>query len=193
MVVSGAILLVLASGIGLIAVVGGRAKNLSRMQMDFVSRVSHELRTPMSVIRSAAHNLEKGVVLDQKDVQEYGKLLGDEGLRLSQMVDQILMFSCMESGRTKFDKQPATVADIVKRSLSTMSSAIEQAGADVTADLGAGLPKVNVDTPAVAHCIDNLVSNALKYGRSDAGVKIQIRATREGDDVVLSVSDKGPG
>ena len=72
---------------------------LARQQLEFVATVSHELRTPLAVIRSAADNLADGVVNDEARIRQYGQLVRREGLRLTDLVEQILEFAGLQSGQ----------------------------------------------------------------------------------------------
>jgi signal transduction histidine kinase len=75
-----------------------------------------------------------------------------------------------------------------------MSSAFSQAGCEVEQRIAGNLPKVNADERALAECLHNLLSNALKYGRNETGQRIQIDARRaDKNTVVISVADSGPG
>jgi signal transduction histidine kinase len=192
--ISFGVLLLLASSAVLVVISSHRARALAQLQMDFVARVSHELRTPLAIIRSAAYNVANGVVSDEKDVREYASMVQTEGQRLSTMVDQILTFSRTESGRETYEVQPIDVDDVVDRAVAIMSSAISQARCEVDRSIAGNLPKVKADERALTECLQNLLSNALKYGRTEPVTRIQIEARRtDSNTVVLSVVDFGPG
>ena len=103
------ILGVLAASMALLIVSTRRSQELARQQLEFVAAVSHELRTPLAVIRSAGENLADGVVHDDGQIRKYGELVRAEGRRLSEMVEQILEFSGIQSGQRGFARQPVSV------------------------------------------------------------------------------------
>ncbi len=109
LVVSTSILGVLAASMALLIVSTRRSQELARQQLEFVAAVSHELRTPLAVIRSAGENLADGVVHDDGQIRKYGELVRAEGRRLSEMVEQILEFSGIQSGQRGFARQPVSV------------------------------------------------------------------------------------
>src|SRR5207244_10762051 len=113
--VSFGILVVLGIGAVTAVLSGQRAKTLGRLQMEFAAGVSHELRTPLAVIQSAAHNLRAGVVRDKEGVEQYAAIVQDEARRLSDMVDEVLLYSETQSGRKKYDLQPIDVNEAVDR------------------------------------------------------------------------------
>ena len=91
-----------------------RAQDLARQQLEFVATVSHELRTPLAVIRSAADNLADGVVNDEARVRQYGQLVRREGLRLTDLVEQILEFAGLQSGQRTMTTRPVAVSGMLR-------------------------------------------------------------------------------
>jgi signal transduction histidine kinase len=188
------ILLMLALSVILVLVSSHRARALAQLQMDFVARVSHELRTPLAIIRSAAYNLATGVVSDEQGVREYAGMVQTEGQRLSNMVDQILTFSRTESRRDTYDVHPVYVDEIVDRVMSNVSAALNAAGCTIDRQVDDKLPRVKADERAFTECLQNLVTNALKYGCTQSANRIRVEAMTNGDGAVLvSVADSGPG
>src|SRR6185436_6781970 len=84
--------------------------------------------------------------------------------------------------------------EIVDRAVGTMSSAITHAHCEVDRNIAGNLPKVSADERALTECLQNLLSNAMKYGRTEPLTRIQIEARRADiNTVVVSVVDFGPG
>jgi len=192
--VSFGILLLLASSVVLVVVSSHRARALAQLQMDFVARVSHELRTPLAIIRSAAYNVANGVVSDENEIREYASMVQAEGQRLSTMVDQILSFSRTEKRRNTYDVRPVQVDEIVERVIQIMSSSLNSAACEINRSIAGNLPKVKADEQALAECLQNLVSNAIKYGCGESARRIDIEARRaDTNTVVVTVADHGPG
>jgi signal transduction histidine kinase len=108
------ILALLGVSVSLIAINAQRSQRLATQQMDFVATVSHELRTPLTVIQSAAQNLSAGVITDPARARQYGELIDAEGRRLTDMVEQILEFAGLASGRPA-TRTAADAADVVRK------------------------------------------------------------------------------
>ncbi len=193
--VSFGVLLLLGSSVAMIAVFTRRAEKLAKLQMEFVAGVSHELRTPLAVICSAAENLADGVVDSRPQIQKYGSLIHTEGRRLSEMIDQILGFAMPQADRKKFELRPVDVAGAVEGALETSSRALREAGVEVARRIEPGLPPAMADPTSLANCIQNLVSNALKYGRDGGWLGVQARSGQgaNGPEVQIRVEDKGLG
>jgi signal transduction histidine kinase len=191
LLVSTSILAVLGASMALLIVSTRRSQKLARQQLEFVAAVSHELRTPLAVIRSAGENLADGVVLDEQQVRRYGDLIRGEGRRLTDMVEQILEFAGIQSGQRGFSRRPLDVRNAIEDVLVASGSLIAEGSMQVDVDIPDGLPPVAADEPALRRVLQNLISNAIKYGAS--GRWIGIKARVDGDRVFVSISDKGIG
>ena len=100
--ISFGIILVLGAGLITLVISSQRAHTLGKLQMEFAAGVSHELRTPLAVIRSAAHNLRSGIVHDKEGVEQYAAIVQEEARRLSDMVEEVLLYAETQSGRKKY-------------------------------------------------------------------------------------------
>jgi signal transduction histidine kinase len=193
--ISFGILLLLAVSIGLILVSTRRAQRLAQQQMEFVSAVSHELRTPLAVIRSAGENLADGVIDDREQVRRYGELIRGEGRRLTEMVEQVLEFAGAESGRKNYELRPVEVTGLIESTLAAYQQQIIEGGFHPETAVPAGLPPIKGDLAALRHALQNLLSNAMKYGGEDRwiGLNAQIVAGEGGAEVRITVTDHGRG
>jgi signal transduction histidine kinase len=195
LLVSFGVLLLLATSMALVLISSARARRLAAQQMEFVAGVSHELRTPLAVIRSAAENLADGIVNDDKGVRKYGALIAGEGRRLTAMVEQVMTFAGLQAGRPGFDVRPVDVGAVVDQALVAVAPFIHDQNAEVTREIPQALPPILADAPAVSRCLENLITNALKYGGDPVRIQISARrslATRR-QDVEITVQDNGPG
>lgn len=190
--VSFAVFLVLAGGVAALLVSTRRAQRLARLQMEFVAGVSHELRTPLSVICSAADNLADGLVAGETQVRRYGGVIRGEGRRLAHMVEQILGFAGLRSGRVTYDLAPADAGKLIERALAACAPELRSSGCEVEKEIEPDLPPVMADPAALVQCLRNLVDNALVHGA--AGRWIGLRARRAGGRTVeIVVEDRGAG
>ncbi len=189
------VLLLLAASLALILVSVRRAHRLAQLQMDFAAGVSHDLRTPLTIICSAADNLAEGVVTSAPQVKYYGALIRNEGGRLSSMVDQVLAFVAQASGRARYDLQPLEIEGFIEQVLADSRTVIEASGLSLEKHIHPGLPLVRADAVALAQCVQNLISNAAKYGAGGGwmGLRAESRPTPGGEEIQLTVEDHGPG
>jgi signal transduction histidine kinase len=189
-------LLLLAVSMSLILVFARRAHRLAQLQIDFVAGVSHELRTPLAVICSAGDNLADGVVGNADgSARKYGELIRSEGRRLAAMIEQILKFASLRSGRYLYNLSPAHINDVVLNALEQSKSAIEASGFSVDTSFDPDLPPVNVDSTVLSKAIQNLIQNALKYSGESRWMQLRTEKaqTKRGIEVCLTVEDRGLG
>jgi signal transduction histidine kinase/HAMP domain-containing protein len=183
---------VLVTAIALALRSAARATALSHMKTEFVSNVSHELRTPLSSIQIFAEFLRSGRVRDAKKVEEYGASIEAEARRLSRLVENILDFSRIESGRKLYRREPVAVEDVVAEALDAYEAPLQQAGFRVQVRApDAPLPQISADREALVQVLCNLIDNAIKYARDGAALEIDL--SRDGDGVAIAVRDAGGG
>ena len=191
-------LVILAGSIFLLFAAMQRTRTLAKMQMEFVAGVSHELRTPVSVICSAADNLAEGVVDGKPQVQNYGQLIRGEARRLASMVEQILLFSTGKQNTARYNLQPVDIVSVIEGVLRDAAPAIASAGMTLERAIDPELPHVMGDGGAVSRCLENLVSNGIKYGATGGWMRVvaslnESRNGRHRQEVVITVEDHGIG
>jgi two-component system, OmpR family, sensor histidine kinase SenX3 len=196
--ISSSILLLLTVVIGLIAVSARRAQELARQQMEFVAAVSHELRTPVSVIGAAAGNLADGVVGDPLRVRKYGETIQGEARRLAETVERVLQLAGIAAGRAAASQVPVSPSDLVHESIAACRHEIDAAGFNVEAAVADDLPNVIGDVTALRSALQNLISNAVKYGGNAKWLRVSATPVPGSPfpvpgEVVFTVEDRGIG
>jgi signal transduction histidine kinase len=182
---------VLGLSVGFLVLSTRRAQDLARQQLEFVATVSHELRTPLAVIRSAADNLADGVVNDEARIRQYGQLVRREGLRLTDLVEQILEFAGLQSAERTMARQPVAVQGVLRDVAAAVEPVAGPAGIAIELDVAENLPPVAGDEAALRRVFQNLVGNAIKYGAEARW--IGVRAAFVDGRVDVSVTDRGIG
>jgi len=188
------LLSVLAAGVVLIVTNAQRSERLAIQQMDFVATVSHELRTPLAVIRSAAQNLSAGVVDDPARAKQYGELIEGEGRRLTEMVEQVLDYAGIGGVPHPTIARLVDVGAVAADVLASCQPLASLARVELESDIPVLLPPVLGDEQALRSAIQNLVTNAIKYGADGHWLRLEVRTTTRGrTDLQVSVSDRGLG
>ncbi|WP_353063904.1 HAMP domain-containing sensor histidine kinase [Tunturibacter psychrotolerans] len=164
---------------------------LAKLKSDFVSNVSHELRTPLALIRLYAETLELGRIANPGKRQEYYEIIRKESERLSSLINNILDFSRIESGKKEYDFRQTDVADLVRGTLESYRFEIEQNGFQFEQKIDNDLPQVSLDREAIARSLLNLVNNAVKYSATEKYLGVNLY--RHNGDVNLEVVDHGIG
>jgi two-component system phosphate regulon sensor histidine kinase PhoR len=107
------------------------------------------------------------------------------------MIEQVLDFAGIRSGRRIYNLRPTNISDVVREALAAFNSQIEQLGFVTDVRVADDLPQVDADRPALIRAVQNLVGNALKY--SGAGRWIGIGASVEANTLSIEVEDRGSG
>jgi signal transduction histidine kinase len=190
LLVSFGILMLMAVSIGLLTVSSRRAQRLAQQQMEFVAGVSHELRTPVAVIRSAAENLSHGVVGDPGRVRRYGDAIQAEARRLGEMVERVLEFAGIESGR-RLVRAPLAVEPLVNEAVGAAVG--DDQRYTVERHISGDLPPVLGDASMLRSALQNLLANAIKYGGADGWIGIRAQLSPDKRQVRVTVEDHGGG
>jgi len=185
------ILGLLSASVAIVVISAARAQRLAQQQMEFVSTVSHELRTPLAVICSAGENLADGLVREPDQLKNYGKTVRNEGRRLAEMVEQILCLAGIQSTLKKQTFVPVDLKSIVETAMRVLDSFILEKGFTVETRISGDVPPIMGDPAALARAVQNLISNALKYGGSERWIGLSVFT--EDRWVKVTVQDKGRG
>src|SRR5579863_795390 len=174
------VLFLLVISMAILIFTSTRAQRLAKLQMDFVTAVSHELRTPLTVISSAAENIAHGVVEGKPQLEQYGAVIGAQARKLFEMVEQILLFAAIREGQQRYSLRPLEVPEILDAALSGTAGLIRTSGFHVEQHVEPNLPRIVGDLPALSQCVQNLITNALKYGSEQKWIGIHARLIEHG-------------
>jgi signal transduction histidine kinase len=173
------------------------AIQLAKLQMDFVASVSHELRTPLAVISSAADNLADGLIKGQEDQRKYGAAIQNQSRQMTELVNQILLFSATKDPKNRLALRPLEVAPILHSVIHQTSELAKRSGFTVDLQMEPSLPVVLVDPSAVARCLQNMIVNAVKYGGESRWVGVRAflgdSGLRGKKELCVAVQDRGIG
>ena len=172
-----------------------REMALAEMKAHFVADVSHELKTPLALIRLFGETLLSGRVSSEEKRQEYYAIITRESTRLTHLIENILDFARIESGRKQYRFEPLNLAEVVKETYETYRPHLDHERFEHRLSVTGRLPKVHADPGAVAQIVINLINNAIKYSEDERYLLIELSLdTRRGKrGVLLSIQDRGIG
>jgi signal transduction histidine kinase len=168
-----------------------RELRVAELRSEFVSSVSHELKTPLTAIRMFAETLRMGRPADPARREEYLDIIINESERLTRLLNNVLDFSRIESGRKTYQFASHDLETIVGTAARAMQYPLARQGFQLQVSLDEGLPPVRSDPDALEQAILNLLANALKY--SGDSRTIELTLTRDEANAVISVRDWGIG
>lgn len=169
-----------------------RGASLALVQNDFVSSVSHELRTPLTSIRMFIETLQSDRLTEPQERSACLELLAQEVDRLQGLVNRVIELSRWESGRATVDNETLDPADLAREAVEAVRAATLSRPADIRTELQEGLV-VEGERASLVLALTNLLTNAWKYGTAEPTDRIVVKVEGTEKEVVLSVTDHGPG
>ncbi len=165
-------------------------EELSKMKSDLLATVSHELRTPLATIKGySTMILDYFAKLSTDETKEYLKSIDNSTDRLSKLVDNLLETSRLEAGLLHLEKTPANLTQLIEGVAA--EAAVRDNQRHTFTTNAKRLPRANIDPKRIRQVLDNLIDNATKY--SPPGTEIEIAAEQSGNELLVSVTDHGPG
>jgi two-component system phosphate regulon sensor histidine kinase PhoR len=184
----------LEDGTRLVRLIDRSAAHASeQMRVDFVANASHELRTPLATLLGFLETLhDEHAARDEKTRTRFLRIMFDEARRMHRLVDDLISLSRIEAERFSVPREPVNLIAVTAEVQAGLASMIEEKGSNVRVEKGEFDPVVPGDRLQLVQLLQNLVVNALKYGRP--GSEVVVRFDEAGSDMLLmSVNDQGDG
>ncbi|HLH51265.1 MAG TPA: sensor histidine kinase KdpD [Roseiarcus sp.] len=160
-----------------------------RLRETLLASLSHDLRTPLASITGAVTTLRQfGERIAPEQRADLLASIEEEAARLSRFVANLLDMSRIESGAINPKRDYVDIADIVRAAVERSRKAFPDR--PTTVNLARDLPFIRGDSHLLGQVLFNLLDNAHKYGGESGAI---VHARRENDDIVVSVTDEGPG
>lgn len=164
-------------------------RELARMQDEFISTISHELRTPLGFIKGYVTTLMRDdAEWDQEKRAEFLQIIDDEADRLTELIDNLLDSSRLETGILSMTIEPTKIAPVVRDSINRIQGVHQEM--KIASELNPDLPIVAIDSTRIAQVLNNMLSNAHKYA---PGSDVVIRCQPQENMILVEVKDHGPG
>ncbi len=164
---------------------------MDAMRSTFISNVSHELRTPVTVLRSYIDTLYNyGNEFDYETQKEFIGTINQEIIRLNRMVNDILDFSRMEAN-ANMEKSLNSIYEVVDNCVNQVQALTKEHNLTISVEKEENIPEFLFNYDGIERALTNLLSNAIKYSPDNGEIKVKLK--KDGDDVVVTVSDQGCG
>ncbi|HTP06728.1 MAG TPA: ATP-binding protein [Anaerolineae bacterium] len=163
---------------------------LERVRRDFVANISHELRTPLASVRLLIETLLSGALEEPETATRMLNQMLSEVDSLTQLAQELLDLSMIESGQMPMQMRRAKLHEIVDEQIVHYEALTQQKHLIVEDDIPIEL-EAEIDRKMIGRVLGNLMHNAIKF-TPDRG-RIAITAVESGDEVTVSVADNGVG
>lgn len=183
----------LADGTSLIRFVDrSEARAAEQMRVDFVANASHELRTPLSTLIGYTETLrEQPDAIDPATRERFLAVVHDEARRMQRVVEDLISLSRIEAEKFTAPTDAVELVPLLDHALGSARRMADERGSELIREVDADLPHIAADRSQIAQLLDNLLTNALRYG--EAGTPVTLAARAEGSMVHLSIADRGEG
>ncbi len=168
------------------------ATEANRAKSDFLAAMSHELRTPLNAIGGYAQLIEMGVrgPVTEEQMTDLGRIQRSKA-HLQKLVDDVLNFAKLGSGRIEFRQTELRVRDLVESVLDMVKPQSDTKGLHIETSLSDGDLKILADDDRTKQILLNLFANALKFTPAGGTVSVSVEPTSE--NVSIVVADTGIG
>ncbi|MFH1372156.1 MAG: PAS domain S-box protein [Planctomycetota bacterium] len=168
-----------------------KIKEAMDLKSQFISTVSHELRTPLTIIKEDIALIMDGATGRVKKKQQQVLEIAQRNIdRLARLINDVLDFQKLQSGRAKFNMQDNSINNAIETVYNTMVNAVKKNGVDLRLAIDNTLPKIMYDNDKIIQVLTNLVSNAMKFTEKGS---ITIATRRIENAIRVSVCDTGCG
>ena len=172
-----------------------RETEVNKLKNTFISNVSHELRTPVTVLRTYIDTLcNNSDDFDEETKKEFMQTIDKEAKRLHTMVNDILDFSRMESGRANMRKEYANLKELLQQNIEQIKILADEKGMGISFENSdIEIPQVPLNIESMDRVIRNLLSNAIKYSNENTNIFVNVGISDDNNFVWFSVKDNGIG
>lgn len=178
-------------------------RKAERMRADFIANASHELRTPLATLLGFVETLQGPARDDAKARDQFLDIMDNQAKRMSRLVEDLLSLSRIEANEHSMPKDSVALGQVLETVRDSLQIEAERRDIDVSLEVAEGLPPVLGAADELAQVAQNLVENAIKYGRPGTPVSITAELTQElpaayptgagREAVLLCVRDQGDG
>jgi len=168
-----------------------RLRRLETVRRDFISNLSHELRTPLASLKALTETLQAGALNDPPAAERFLKRIETEVDALTQMAQELLDLSRIESGEIGLNLQKVNPLELLEGALTRMKMQAERADVNLRLDCPDGLPPVQADMARVEQVLVNLIHNGIKF--TSAGGTVTLSAQTGSRLIHFAVQDTGVG
>ncbi len=158
---------------------------------EILAIVSHDLKSPLTTIKLIGETLQLLDSPDKKTCDSFAKKISKSVKQMQVLIGDLLDFAKIQSGSFSVSKQSENLLDALRETTESVQAQAEANHQTLVMDFAADLPKVTIDLPRIVQVISNLLSNAIKFTPASGTIKISAVVLKS--DILVSVSDTGPG
>lgn len=162
-----------------------------KLKNEFIASVSHELRTPLTSIKGWSIVLKSSDFRDQDEIQEGLDIIEKEVDRLTYLVEDLLDFSKLLSGKISLQKEKTDIGILVKEICKQIEPKIKNENLDLYVNIEENIPMVVIDRNRIKQVLINILDNSIKFTYSLG--KIYVDLNKDDKNIIITIRDTGIG
>ena len=167
-------------------------ERLNQLKTDFLGMAAHDLRNPIGSILFVAEVLHDEVASVLTEEQRgYLSDIRSSSKFMLQLIEDFLDVASIESGNLHLKRCPSDLSKLLEHSVGLNAKLARQKHIHVSLQIEGALPRLSFDEGKIGQVLNNLMSNAVKFSQPETTVEVS--ASPQGDGVLISVRDQGPG
>jgi len=166
-------------------------RKLDKLQKDFVANVSHELRTPLSLMQGYSEAIIDDIAESREDKNELAKIIHDEAMRMSRLVNELLDLAKIEAGHIQLNTESIDVSSFIKRVSMKFDNILKEK--EITLKINKNLRSkvAYFDDDQIEQVLTNLLDNSIRHMEAEGTILINLNNTEE--KLILEIKDDGIG
>jgi two-component system phosphate regulon sensor histidine kinase PhoR len=165
-----------------------------RMRTDFVANASHELRTPLAAIKGFLETLQDPKAgKDDETRARFLTIMYNEADRMQRLIEDLMSLSRIEAEKFELPSDPIDLSELVKEARDFYINSRGKKAKEIQVHMPDEMPLIHGDRAQLAQVVNNLLSNAFKYGKKGTPVTINVAPNQAGTMLYLAISDQGDG
>jgi len=167
-----------------------KVETTQKAQKDFVANVSHELKTPLTSIQGFSQAILDGTVNTKQEIDKAAGIIQSQAERMNRLVLELLDLARLDAGSSEIKREIVDLNQLLEKVIRQFTILAEQSNIDLVSKINE-LPTCVGDSDRLTQVFTNLLDNALKH--TPANGKVEFHAEKNGSEIVITVSDSGPG
>lgn len=166
---------------------------MNSIKNEFISSVTHELKTPLTSIKGWGETILDGNFIDKQESELGLRIIIKETYRLEKLVEELLDFSKMESGKLVLYLDEINLSEEIDEVVKIMEKMGDIQGVKIIYEKKDNIPNILGDTDRLKQVFINIINNAIKFTSKDKKIKIDVKNNDEDEYIYVDIIDEGEG
>ncbi|RAP30667.1 HAMP domain-containing protein [Brevibacillus laterosporus] len=169
-----------------------KERKLDKLRQDFVANISHELRTPLSMLQGYSEAIVDGIASTPEEHKELAKIIYDESVRMTKLVNELLSLARMEAGHVELHEEITELLPYFERVLRKFANRAAERNVEIKLDMQTDYRLISFDPDKMEQVLTNLIDNAIRHIPNGGLITVRIKDEDAGK-VTIEVIDTGSG